>query len=152
MHISKIFIDVNSIVRGDNYKSARDQVITDLLEKNHLVVLAENAPNPPFNLHISIAHNKFVLQIEGDNNAVFKFDMPITPFKRIIKDYSIICSSYFEALKTAEVRKIEAIDMGRRAAHNDGAEILIQQLENKIEIDFDTARKLFSLIYLLQEK
>ncbi|MCB1493677.1 MAG: UPF0262 family protein, partial [Rhodobiaceae bacterium] len=71
------------------------------------------------------------------------------PFRRIIKDYFMICESYFDAIKTASPSKIEAVDMGRRGLHNEGSRLLIERLTNKIDIDMDTARRLFTLICAL---
>ncbi|HEY8351229.1 MAG TPA: UPF0262 family protein, partial [Sphingomonadales bacterium] len=76
--------------------------------------------------------------------------LPLTPFKRIIKEYFLICDSYFKAIKTASPRQIEAIDMGRRGLHNEGSEILRDRLKDKAEIDLDTARRLFTLVCVLQ--
>ena len=71
------------------------------------------------------------------------------PFRRIVKDYFMICDSYFQAIRTATPSQIEAIDMGRRGLHNDGSEVLQARLAGKIEVDFDTARRLFTLICVL---
>jgi uncharacterized protein (UPF0262 family) len=75
--------------------------------------------------------------------------LSLTPFRRIVRDYFAVCESYFEAIKTASPAKIEAIDMGRRGLHNDGSQLLLDRLKGKIELDFDTARRLFTLICVL---
>ena len=75
--------------------------------------------------------------------------LSLTPFRRIIRDYFGVCESYFEAIKTASPAKIEAIDMGRRGLHNEGSEILCARLKDKVSLDFDTARRLFTLICVL---
>jgi uncharacterized protein (UPF0262 family) len=75
--------------------------------------------------------------------------LALLPFRRIVKDYFAVCESYYEAIRTASPSKIEAIDMGRRGLHDEGCEILRDRLEGKIEIDFDTARRLFTLICVL---
>ncbi|MEM8648158.1 MAG: UPF0262 family protein, partial [Pseudomonadota bacterium] len=77
------------------------------------------------------------------------FGLSMSPFRRIVKDYFMICDSYFQAIKTATPSQIEAIDMGRRGLHNDGSEVLQARLAGKIEVDFDTARRLFTLICVL---
>ena len=82
--------------------------------------------------------------------AVFGFSL--SPFRKIVKDYFLICGSYFEAIKTAPPSRIEAIDMGRRGLHNDGSRLLQERLKGKIEVDFDTARRLFTLICVLHWK
>ena len=75
--------------------------------------------------------------------------MSLTPFRRLVKDYFTVCETYFEAIKTASPSRIEAIDMGRRGLHNEGSELLRERLDGKIGIDFDTARRLFTLICVL---
>jgi len=150
-HIAKISIDENALIRGHNNKRERDLVITDLLENSSLSPSNQNISGP-FLLNISIISNKVIICIEGSCKNSDAFEISLMPMRRIIKDYSIICASYFEAVRSAETRKVEAIDMGRRGVHNEGAEILQEQLNGKLGMDFETARKLFSLIYLLQEK
>jgi uncharacterized protein (UPF0262 family) len=75
--------------------------------------------------------------------------LPLAPFRRIVKDYFTVCESYFDAIKTASPSKIEAIDMGRRGLHNEGSEILRERLDGRIDVDFDTARRLFTLLCVL---
>ena len=78
--------------------------------------------------------------------------LSLTPFRRIVKDYFLICDSYYKAIRTATPSQIEAIDMGRRGLHNEGSELLMERLKEKIEVDFDTARRLFTLICVLHWK
>jgi uncharacterized protein (UPF0262 family) len=78
--------------------------------------------------------------------------LSLTPFRRVIKDYFVVCESYFSAIRTAPPSQIEALDMGRRGLHNDGSVLLQERLKGKIEIDFDTARRLFTLICVLHLK
>ena len=150
-YVSEISIDVNSVVRGEHNSRERDLVITDLLEKNSIYPSGGNLSGP-FSLFIAIVQNKILLTFEGSCGKKEEIEISLMPMRRIIKDYSIICASYFDAIKYADIRKVEAIDMGRRSVHDEGAAILQQQLGDEIKIDFNTARKLFSLIYLLQEK
>ena len=75
--------------------------------------------------------------------------MSLTPFRRIIKDYYMICESYYEAIRHSTPGQIEAIDMGRRGIHNDGSQTLMDRLNGKIAVDFDTARRLFTLVCVL---
>ena len=150
-YIAKISIDGNTIIRGDHNKRERDLVITDLLENSCLSLTSSNMVGP-FSLDISIVQNKILINVEGACSNKDAVEIALMPMRRLIKDYSIICASYFEAIKHAETRKVEAIDMGRRGVHNEGAEMLQEQLRGRLEFDFETARKFFSLIYLLQEK
>jgi uncharacterized protein (UPF0262 family) len=149
--IAKIEIDDNSLVRGDHNRRERDLVIRDLLENSSLSFVEDNLSGP-FSLEFSIIQNKIVIRAQGASSRKCLVEIALMPLRRLIKDYSIICASYFEAVRHAEVRKVEAIDMGRRGIHNEGAEILQVQLKGKLAMDFETARKFFSLIYLLQEK
>ncbi len=150
-YIEKISLDENALIRGENNKRDRDRIITDLLESSCLSPVASNLKGP-FGLKISIVSNKIMICVEGSCGLFTDVEFSLAPLKRIIKDYSIICESYFDAVRDAEPRKIEAIDMGRRGAHNEGAEILQEQINSKLDVDFETARKIFTLIYLLQEK
>jgi len=89
---------------------------------------------------------------EEDNTRVMAHLLSLSPLRRIVKDYYIICDSYYQAIRTATPDKIEAIDMGRRAIHNDGCSILMERLQDKVKIDIDTARRLFTLICVLHWK
>jgi uncharacterized protein (UPF0262 family) len=78
--------------------------------------------------------------------------LSLSPFRKLVKDYFFVCESYYEAIKTAPPSRIEALDMGRRGLHNEGSQLLMQRLEGKITTDFDTARRLFTLICALHWK
>jgi protein-tyrosine-phosphatase len=86
---------------------------------------------------------------DRDGKPVIIFGLSMTPFRRVIRDYSIVCESYYAAMHTQSLTQVEAIDMGRRAVHNEGAELLIQRLAGKVDVDQGTARRLFTLIYVL---
>lgn len=150
-YIAKISLDENALVRGNNNKRERDLIITDLLENSNFSPVGTDLFGP-YSLTISIVSNKFFIAMEGSGGNNASVEISIMPLKRVIKDYSIICASYFDAVKNSEPRKVEAIDMGRRGVHNEGAEILQHQVSGKLDMDFETARKIFTLIYLLQEK
>lgn len=151
-YIYKLSIDENALVRGMRNKRERDLVIADLLEANTLIPHSAEELCGPYSLNLAIVNNKILLDIEDSKGNTSLIESSIVPLRRIIKDYSIICASYFDTVKNSDPRKVEAIDMGRRSAHNDGAEVLLEQLEGKVQMDFETARKLFALIYFLQEK
>ena len=92
-----------------------------------------------------------MLDIRGrDGKPVIIFGLSMSPFRRVIRDYSIVCESYYAAMQSQSLTQVEAIDMGRRAVHNEGAELLIERLQGKVDIDRDTARRLFTLIYVLR--
>jgi uncharacterized protein (UPF0262 family) len=104
----------------------------------------------PYRLNISLVDSKLVFAITTeDGGAVATHILSLTPFRRIVKDYFLICESYYEAIRSASPSRIEAIDMGRRGIHNEGSQTLRDRLNGKIEIDFDTARRLFTLVCVL---
>lgn len=129
----------------------RKVAIFDLLEQNEFAVVDESkTAEGPFHLTLSIADNRLVFDIaDHQERQCAVFGLSMSPFRRIVKDYFMICDSYFQAIKTATPSQIEAIDMGRRGLHNDGSEVLQARLAGKIEVDFDTARRLFTLICVL---
>lgn len=129
----------------------RQVAIFDLLDSNSFEVL-NKAPGP-YSLHLSIIENRLIFDISReDKQAVIQFILSLSPFRRIIKDYFLICESYFDAIKSAPRSQIEALDMGRRGLHNEGSQILIDRLDGKVRVDMDTARRLFTLICALHWK
>lgn len=149
MTIKEIFIDEKLLLHSSRNKNARDRAITDILDNNSFGLDEDNGP---FSLNIEISQNKFVMKIYSGGEFLGESYIPLSPLKTIIKDYHIICESYFDAVKVADPRKVEAIDMGRRGVHDEGAGIIEDLLDKKISTDFETSRKLFSLIYVLQRK
>lgn len=129
----------------------RKVAIFDLLEDN--VFALEEHSGGPYSLHLSIAENRLVFAV-GDSEQVpiTSFMLSLTPFRKIVKDYFLVCESYYSAIKSAPPSRIEALDMGRRGLHNEGSQLLMQRLDGKIETDFDTARRLFTLICALHWK
>jgi uncharacterized protein (UPF0262 family) len=107
----------------------------------------------PYALHLSIQESRLVFDVRReDGTPLTAHLLSLTPFRRIVKDYFLICDSYYKAIRTSTPSQIEAIDMGRRGLHNEGSELLMERLKEKIEIDFDTARRLFTLICVLHWK
>ncbi|MGF1606578.1 MAG: UPF0262 family protein [Rhodothalassiaceae bacterium] len=133
----------------------RRVAIFDLLEQNSfkpLIVLKDDFDGP-YRLHLSSADNRLTFALsDPEEQPVGDFKLSVTPFRRVIRDYFQICESYFQAIKSAAPSKIEAIDMGRRGVHNEGSELLVDALKDKVEIDFDTGRRLFTLICVLHLK
>ncbi|WP_156418019.1 UPF0262 family protein [Aureimonas sp. AU4] len=129
----------------------RRVAIVDLLEENRFEPVG--APEGPLRLRLSLADRRLVFDIrsEGDQ-ALVTHILSLTPFRRVIRDYFLICDSYQEAIRTATPSQIEAIDMGRRGIHNDGSDLLRERLEGKIALDKDTARRLFTLICVLHRR
>ena len=150
--IESVHLDEETMVRrSPDIEHERNVAIFDLIEENHFH--PEGSDGGPYSLHLSIRDNRLVFDIrladEQPHGAVM---LSLTPFRRIVKDYFLICESYFNAIKTSAPSQIEAIDMGRRGLHNEGSEILKARLDGKIDVDFDTARRLFTLICVLHIK
>lgn len=126
----------------------RQVAIYDLIEENTFCV-PDKAPGP-YSLTLSLVDNRLVLDIRTENEeTVGVIGLSMSPFRRIIKDYYLMCDSYFKAIKTATPSQIETIDMARRGLHNEGSDLLLARLDGKIETDFNTARRLFTLICVL---
>ena len=107
----------------------------------------------PYTLAISLAETKLVFDIRLESGeAVMTHVLSLTPFRRILKDYFMMCESYYAAIRTATPAQIEAIDMGRKGLHDEGAKLLAERLEGKVEADFGTARRLFTLVTALHWK
>ncbi|MCG8356338.1 MAG: UPF0262 family protein [Kiloniellales bacterium] len=147
--IADIVLDEKSVVRRNpDVEHERAVAIYDLLEENYFAPVGDY--RGPYRLRLAIEENRlqFHINSEGDTQ-LGTVTLPLSPFRRIDKDYFTVCETYFEAIKTASPSRIEAIDMGRRGLHNEGSELLRDRLDGKIEIDFDTARRLFTLICVL---
>ncbi|MCK5284533.1 MAG: UPF0262 family protein [Alphaproteobacteria bacterium] len=106
--------------------------------------------NGPYDIRLSVEENRLIFRIQNNNGEeIPTLILSLNPYKKLIKDYFIIVESYEQALKNAGPSKLEAIDVGRRCLHNEGAELLIERLEDKITMDSNTARRLFTLICVL---
>jgi uncharacterized protein (UPF0262 family) len=104
----------------------------------------------PYRVRLSLRESNLVFTIDEQSGAhQAEIALSMRPFRRLIKDYFLICESYFEAIRTASPSRIEAIDMGRRGLHNEGAEKLADALAQKIKVDGETARRLFTLVCVL---
>lgn len=126
----------------------RAVAIFDLIEENTFEPAGHDGG--PYRLYISLVDSKLVFSIKTeDDRDVSTHILSLTPFRRIIKDYFLICESYYEAIRSSTPSQIEAIDMGRRGIHNDGSQTLMDRLSGKIKVDFDTARRLFTLVCVL---
>ena len=101
-------------------------------------------------LNISLSGNSLVFKISSKKDETLKtFFLSLTPLKQIINDYYTICESYFNAVKSLPIDKIESIDMGRKGIHNEGARVIIERLENRVKTDLETSRRIFTLVYAL---
>jgi len=130
----------------------RAVAVFDLIEENSFRPLGDTRPGP-YRLKLSLAEARLVFSVTRDNGEpVVTHILSLTPFRRVVKDYYLICESYYEAIRSSTPSQIEAIDMGRRGLHNEGSQTLMNRLSGKIEVDFDTARRLFTLICVLHWK
>jgi uncharacterized protein (UPF0262 family) len=147
--IVKITLDERTVVRRNaDIEHERAVAIFDLLEENSFAP-AGDVPGP-FNLYLGIEENRLVLDIRSAaDEPVDRVVLALTPFRGIVKDYFLICESYFSAIRTASPSRIEAIDMGRRALHNEGSELLRERLAERVAVDLNTARRLFTLLCVL---
>jgi uncharacterized protein (UPF0262 family) len=148
-----VTLDEESIGRsGPDIEHERAIAIYDLIEQNLFAPEGQEADGP-FKLHIGITGNRLMFDIRReDNTPVVAHLLSLTPFRRIVKDYFMICDSYYQAIRTATPDKIEAIDMGRRGIHDEGSRTLQERLKGKVRVDFETARRLFTLITVLHWK
>jgi uncharacterized protein (UPF0262 family) len=147
--IAKITLDERTVVRRNaDVEHERAVAIFDLLEENSFAPLA--GFDGPFQLRLAIEENRLVLDIHSEaEEPLERVMLPLTPFRSIVKDYFMICESYYAAIRRASPTQIEAIDMGRRGLHNEGSELLRERLADKVSIDLNTARRLFTLLCVL---
>ena len=150
-HLVAVELDPDSLASGDTFlDSERAAAIHALLEANSFLPAGRTGT---FRLRLSVVDNKLVLDVADAKRApIARHILSLTPLTRVIKDYFLICESYNAAVDAAPASRIEAIDMGRRGVHNEGAETLRERLKGKIEIDFETARRLFTLVCALRWK
>jgi uncharacterized protein (UPF0262 family) len=147
-----VTLDEDSIGRSSSdIEHERATALYDLIEENSFAPVDHD--EGPYALRIGIKENRLVLDIRRENDKpVIAHLLSLSPFKRIVKDYFMICDSYYAAIRTATPDKIEAIDMGRRGLHDEGSRILQDAIKRKVTVDFDTARRLFTLICVLHWK
>ena len=137
--------------RSPQVEHERKVAMYDLLEDNHFSPVS--GESGPFRLQLSVVEGRLVFNVQSEEAAdLIRFGLPIKNFRQIIRDYFLICDSYFAAIKTKTPSQIEAIDMGRRGLHNEGAEIMKERLATHVDIDHRTARRLFTLLCVLHIK
>jgi len=143
-----VTLDDASIGRAaPDIEHERSVAIYDLVEESRFAL--KERPGP-YRLLLSLAEQRLIFDIRAENGApLMTHALSLTPFRRIVKDYFLICDSYRQAIRVGSPSRIEAIDMGRRGLHNEGSEALRARLEGKVEMDLDTARRLFTLVCVL---
>ena len=146
LKIVRIELDERSLARATaDIEHERKVAIYDLLEENFFEPIG--AGEGPFELYLSNVETRLVFDVRKQGGAALgQIHLSMAPFRKIIKDYFMLCESYYDAIRTAAPAQIETIDMARRSLHNEGSEILRERLNEKINLDLNTARRLFTLI------
>ncbi len=146
--LSEVTLDESIGRSTPDVEHERAVAIFDLIEENSFQPVGHDGG--PYKLKLSLVDSKLVFTVTmEDDSPVATHILSLTPFRRIVKDYFMICESYYEAIRSSTPSQIEAIDMGRRGIHNEGSQTLMDRLDGKITIDFDTARRLFTLVCVL---
>ena len=143
-----VVLDEATIAPGSpESEQDRQAAIRDLLDENSFAPAGHDGG--PYALRLSLNGRRLVFAVDERGTEIAVHILSLTPFARIIRDYDLIRESYYAAVRNAQAHEIEAIDMGRRGVHNEGSQLLMDRLEGKIEVDFDTARRLFTLVCAL---
>ena len=149
--IVKIELDERGLIRrSPQVEHERKVAVYDLIEETRFAIAGCAGP---YELRLAVEENRLAFDVRDEKGeGLTRFALPLAPFKMIVKDYFTLCESYYAAIKTATPSRIEAIDMGRRGLHNEGADLLRERLADKVEIDTGTARRLFTLLCVLHIK
>ena len=152
----EITLDSASIARApQQIEHEREVAIYDIMDGNSFALAdrADDLSEGPYRLKLGLMEDKLALTVSQESGDLVVVHMlSLTPFRRIMKDYFMVLDSYYQAIRTATPSRIEAIDMGRRGLHDEGSNLLIERLAGKISVDFDTARRLFTLVAALHWK
>lgn len=148
-----IEIDRDSLAaNGPDAEHERRVAIFDLLEKNAFTLIGHDAGGP-YKLHLSETERKLVFDIYDEaDEKLYTYIFSLSPFRGVIRDYFMICESYHDAIRGSTPMQIEAIDMARRGIHNEGSDLLRERLQDKIDVDIETSRRLFTLICALHSQ
>ena len=150
--IVSIFLDEESLGSVTPHAAhERNAAIFDLLEENHFE--PADGVLGPFILRLSERENRLIFDVRNEaDQPAFDISIPMATFRSIVRDYHIVCDSYYEAIRGGMPSRIQAIDMGRRGLHNEGAEMLQERLAPYVKVDIDTARRLFTLLCVLHTR
>jgi uncharacterized protein (UPF0262 family) len=145
--LEKVELDEDSLAAASRDQEQERQIaIFDLLEENYFQ--PEGAERGPYELKMGLVENRLLLDVQGPSYER-RHILSLSPFRSLIKDYFMICESYYQAIRNSTPAQIEALDMGRRGLHNEASDLLRRRLAGKIDTDLDTARRLFTLICAL---
>ena len=143
---------INLITWNQEIEQERKSAVFDLLNNGRFKLYNKNETGP-YKINIKILEWKLLLRvIDFFDDSITDLKISISGIRRIIRDYQIVCDNYVEAIKTAPLKKIEAIDIGRRTIHDEGAGMLLEAFKEKVELDMDTARRLFTLVSIISIK
>jgi uncharacterized protein (UPF0262 family) len=147
--LTAVTVDEESIGRSSReVEHERAVAIYDLIAENKFRPCGHEGG--PYTLQLGISGNRLVFDIRlTDGTPIIAHMLSLAPFRRVVKDYFTVCDSYYAAIRTATPDRIEALDMGRRSLHDEGTRIVMERLKRKVELDFDTARRLFTLLTVL---
>lgn len=150
--LSAVILDERTVApRGPEVEQERRVAIHDLLQQNTFAPAGMSCG--PYHLHLGLEGGSIVMDVRTETDApVARVLLTAAPFRRIIKDYLLICDAYSEAVKDAPPSRVETLDMGRRGVHNEAADLLLDKLKGRIAVDFETARRLFTLLCFLQAR
>lgn len=150
--LSAVTLDQTSIGHGNHHiEHEREVAIFDLIDGNSFAVVGRS--DGPYTLHLGIEDDRLVMTVGTPSDAaVLVHPLALSTFRRIVRDYFTVCDTYYEAIRTAPPSRIQAIDTSRRAIHDDAGRLLMDRLSEKMIVDFDTARRLFTLIAALHWK
>ncbi len=149
--IVRIELDERSFLRRrPEVEHEREVALFDLLEENTFNLKGEGSCPGPYHLRLALREDRLIFDLRDTADVPQKeLVLPVRPFRMVIKDYFLVCESYFDAIKTSSPSQIEAIDMGRRALHNEGAQMLEERLREHVELDYVTSRRFFTLLCIL---
>lgn len=150
--LASVTLDETSLgSTNDDVEHERRVAIYDLIENNKFRPSGHDGG--PYALQLGISGNRLVFDIRRtDGTPIIAHMLSLVPFRRLVKDYFVVCDSYYAAIRTATPDRIEALDMARRALHDDGSRLVMERLKRKVDLDFETARRLFTLITVLHWK
>jgi len=151
--LAEVTLDPHSIGRANrDIEHERAVAIYDLIEDNSFAPFEDPEPGP-YRLTIALSEGRLLLDISRTDGApVVQHHLSLSPLKKVVRDYFLVCESYYSAIRTASPSQIEAIDMGRRGLHDEGSDLLRQRLKDKVAMDHRTARRLFTLVCALHWK
>jgi uncharacterized protein (UPF0262 family) len=152
--LDRVILDGDSPNNLSPYIEAdREQAVADLAAANHFAPLIGTTQSGPYALHLSIQEGRLIFDIRNvADTPLVAVGLALGPFRRLMKDYQMLVDSHIKAVEEGREQRIQAIDMGRRGLHNEGAELMTQRLAEKIDIDFETARRLFTLVCVLHQR